>query len=468
MAALIGLLVTAVAALGIFVTAGASTPTEGASVPDSAVPVGTFTANTPFASGQNINVVIPANSVFSANTNLAIIECSAPNGVIPVLPAACDGDTIQGPTLKPNADGSVNFQTEVGSLYQIFALPDYFTLGETPGGPACGDTAATECILYIGENQNDFTQPHLWSQPFFIATSATDSGTPAGDGSAPSTTTTTTATTQPTTLTTSLSGGGQSGATISVPTSTAVTDTATLSGTNAATATGTVTYNVYSDSACTTLAPGGGGTAETITTAGTLPPSAPVTLASAGTYYWGVTYSGDSTNQTSSSTCGTAGEVETVTAATTTQPTTLTTSLSGGGWGGHRFRWGRRIVIVTTGTSVTDSATLRGANASVATGTVTYAVYSQQAVMKNNHRSWSWVVVAGVDPGTVTVAAGQVPKSNAVSLPAGVYEWQASYSGDSANGPSTSRFGSETEIVLPAPTCGHGSWRWACNRHGWW
>ena len=55
-----------------------------------------------------------------------------------------------------------------------------------------------------------------------------------------------------TTLHTSLSGGGKSGASITVPPSTAVTDTATLTGTNAASATGTVTYDAYSDSACTT------------------------------------------------------------------------------------------------------------------------------------------------------------------------------------------------------------------------
>ena len=83
-------------------------------------------------------------------------------------------------------------------------------------------------------------------------------------------------------MTTSLSGGGQSGTSITVPTGTAVTDTATLNGTNASSATGSVTYNVYTDSGCTTLAPGGGGTAETITTPGTLPASAPVSLGTVG------------------------------------------------------------------------------------------------------------------------------------------------------------------------------------------
>jgi tripartite motif-containing protein 71 len=113
----------------------------------------------------------------------------------------------------------------------------------------------------------------------------------------------------PSTTSTSLSGGGQSGASISVPESTAVSDTATLSGANASTATGTVTYSVYSDSGCTTAV--STGTAQSITTPGTLPASSPVTLSTSGTYYWQASYSGDSANTASMSTCG--SEVETVT-----------------------------------------------------------------------------------------------------------------------------------------------------------
>ncbi len=191
-------------------------------------------------------------------------------------------------------------------------------------------------------------------------------------------------TAQPTSVSTSLSGGAQSGTSISVPTSTAVTDTATLSGTNASTATGTVTYNVYTDSGCATLAPGGGGTAETITTPGTLPASAPVTLSPADTYYEGVTDSGDTNNQTSSSTCGTAGEVETVTGVTTAQPTSVSTSLSGGAQSGTS-------ISVPTSTAVTDTATLSGTNASTATGTVTYNVYTDSAAPR-------WPPVAAAPP----------------------------------------------------------------------
>ena len=110
-------------------------------------------------------------------------------------------------------------------------------------------------------------------------------------------------------------------------------------------------------------------------------------------------------------------------------------------------------MTVFTGVSVTDTARLGGTNAATATGTVTYTVYTQQAVMKNGHRSWQWMAVGNVNPGTVPVTAGQVPSSNAVTLPAGVYEWQAVYSGDSANQPSSSRLGSETEVVIPAGRC---------------
>ncbi len=128
-----------------------------------------------------------------------------------------------------------------------------------------------------------------------------------------------------TSLTTSLSGGGQSGATISVPTSTDVTDAATLTGTNAATATGTITYDVYSDSGCTDVV--STGTPQTITTPGMLPASNPVSLPNVGTYYWQASYSGDSvSNAPSTSTCGNSGEVETVT--TNCPPTANNQSVS--------------------------------------------------------------------------------------------------------------------------------------------
>ncbi len=169
----------AVATLALAFTspAGAATgPTSGSVIPNAAQPQGTVTPG-PFDSGQSINVVVPANQAFNPDQNINIVECSAPDGVVPTNPINCDGNTLQNGAI-PNADGSLTFNG-----YTVYALPDSVSLGEGTSGPKCGNTAATECILYIGTDQGDFTQPHLWSQPFLINTDATDSGiVNPGDG----------------------------------------------------------------------------------------------------------------------------------------------------------------------------------------------------------------------------------------------------------------------------------------------
>jgi hypothetical protein len=178
--------VAATAAAGTFAAmafsspAGATPPASGATISNAAQCADTCTPG-PFDSGQNVNVVVPANSAFAApnnNSGIIIVECSAPNGVVPTLPSACDGNTQQ-TLVGVNSDGSFTFND-----YQLFALPDSYSLGESASNPVtCGNTAATECVLYIGNNQNDFTQPHLWSQPFLTNTDPTDSGTiNPGDG----------------------------------------------------------------------------------------------------------------------------------------------------------------------------------------------------------------------------------------------------------------------------------------------
>jgi len=120
-----------------------------------------------------------------------------------------------------------------------------------------------------------------------------------------------------TAVATSLSGGGNSGASITVPSGTPVTDTATITGNNASGASGTVNCAWYSESTC---APGSlvfQGANLPITTPGTIPDSEPVNLPD-GTYYPVVTYSGDAGNNGSSAGCGseilTVGTVVTTTA----------------------------------------------------------------------------------------------------------------------------------------------------------
>jgi Glycoside-hydrolase family GH114/Carboxypeptidase regulatory-like domain len=229
-----------------------------------------------------------------------------------------------------------------------------------------------------------------------------------------------------TTLTTSLSGGGQSGASISVPSGTQVTDSATLSGTNAGEATGTVTYRVYSNSTCSTEV--GSANQVSIATAGVMPGSGPVSLTTSGVYYWQATYSGDSNNESSTSQCG--SEVEGV--AVSPASTGVTTSLSGGGHSGAS-------IAVPFGTQVTDSATLSGSNAGSATGTLTYRVYSDSGCS---------VEVGSADPVSITTP-GAIPASSPVTLSSpGTYYWQASYSGDGLNDASTSTCGSAAAVTL--------------------
>lgn len=185
-AAAAGAFATLAFALPTAVPAGASTAcsASGDECLTAAQPQSGFTPGTPFSSGQNINVVVPANNTFSATDGLGnnssainIVECAAPNGVIPTNTAACDGNTIQGPTVVPNTDGSFTLDN-----YTVYALPDSISLGEGTSGPVCGNTPTTECILYIGNNQGDFTKPHLWSQPFTISANGTDDGSNPGDG----------------------------------------------------------------------------------------------------------------------------------------------------------------------------------------------------------------------------------------------------------------------------------------------
>lgn len=108
-------------------------------------------------------------------------------------------------------------------------------------------------------------------------------------------------------ISTSLSGGGQTGANITVPTNTAVTDASTLTGATTSSASGTVSYKVYSDTNCTNQVADGG--TKTVSS-GSVPNSDPVTLNQAGTYYWQASYSGDAANNPSKSACG--DETETV------------------------------------------------------------------------------------------------------------------------------------------------------------
>ena len=177
--ALTASLVGTIAGLSFETASFASGPANGTEVAGSDVPIGTHTAGTPFSSGQNIEVTIPANSNLTPDAGVNIVECAAPGGAVPTMPSECDGNTIQGATVLVNSDGSVTL-----SGYTVYALPDSISLGEPASTtPVCNP--ANECVLYIGQNQNDFSgAPHYFSEPFFVAPNGTDNGAMPGDGSA--------------------------------------------------------------------------------------------------------------------------------------------------------------------------------------------------------------------------------------------------------------------------------------------
>ena len=109
----VGLVIAAAVTLGLSVGAGAAGPTTGSIVSNAAQAQAPFTAGVPFSSGQTINVVVPANETFSSddglnnnNQSINIVECSAPNGVVPTSSASCDGNTIRATRILPSPDGS--------------------------------------------------------------------------------------------------------------------------------------------------------------------------------------------------------------------------------------------------------------------------------------------------------------------------------------------------------------------------
>jgi hypothetical protein len=111
----------------------------------------------------------------------------------------------------------------------------------------------------------------------------------------------------------------------------------------------------------------------------------------------------------------------------TNRPTSLTTTLS--------------ATTVNIGDPVHDSATLSGASAD-AGGTVTYTVYSNDTCTQ---------VVQSA--GTKTVTNAVVPDSDTVTfVTAGLYFWQAVYSGDANNTGSSSECTSEQLLVKTNPS----------------
>ena len=97
----------------------------------------------------------------------------------------------------------------------------------------------------------------------------------------------------------------------------------------------------------------------------------------------------------------------------------------------------------------TDRATLAGANAASATGTVTYGLFSSSSCAAATK-----VFAGGTSAVSAGVAAPSAPVTTALAQ--GTYYWEAAYSGDAHNDASASACGSEVLTVTPATTIGGG------------
>lgn len=103
---------------------------------------------------------------------------------------------------------------------------------------------------------------------------------------------------------------------------------------------------------------------------------------------------------------------------------------------------GVTISIPAGTTGETDQATIVGANAAHATGTMTYTLYADPACDGSSAISSSTVAVNG------SFAAPSAPV--AAALAPGKYYWKAAYGGDAANAPSSSACGSQV-LTVTAP-----------------
>ena len=214
-------------------------------------------------------------------------------------------------------------------------------------------------------------------------------------------------------------------------------DTATVTTSDTVVASGTVTYTFFSNGTCD----GTGTAAGTVDLSGSgaVPNSNTEGSLAAGSHYaFQATYSGDSNYAGSTSACEPfsvpTGLV--LAATSTTTATTVIDAATKAAWSGSE----------TTGASAYDTATVTTSNGFTATGTVSYSFFSNGTC-------------AGTPGATDTVtltAAGLVPNSKTEGpLAAGSYAFQATYSGDSSYGGSTSAcepFSAATSTSTPTRT----------------
>ncbi len=222
-------------------TTGCGTLSSGTSMYINCVVPSASAPYTSFNDGDPIDLSMGPNSVFSSSpgvpgASIDAVECEYNNGAgglgDPPNSNFCSSQTLPGDfPYTTHSDGSFDYADDNnGDTATMFALPDATFPTATI---TCSTTSP--CVWYVGENFNDFTAPHVFSNPFVVTGSTPPTTT------MPTTTTTSTPTTSTTTSTTS------STTTTTNPAST----TTTSSTTSTTTSSSTTTTNPYGSSTTT-------------------------------------------------------------------------------------------------------------------------------------------------------------------------------------------------------------------------
>jgi hypothetical protein len=135
-----------------------------------------------YSDGQLVSLAMGANSLFSshgsARVSLVAIECEYSTGSAPGDPPDtnfCSAQTAASDfPYAAHTDGSFDYERDkAGDQVGVYALPDA-TFPDTT--ITCN--ATHPCVWYVGENYNDFTAPHVFSNPFVVTGTATNAASP--------------------------------------------------------------------------------------------------------------------------------------------------------------------------------------------------------------------------------------------------------------------------------------------------
>lgn len=176
--AIAGGLATAVVGGALALTSGVASASGGCGSEPSdnnlyincALPAATPPPYTTYSDGQQINLSVGPNSIFSPTDGLGgsvvAIECEYNNGTgglgDPPNANFCDAGTAPGDfPLTVNSDGSFDYTAQTGDMANAWAVP-----GRSFAGASITCDPTHPCVWYFGENYNDFNQPHIFSNPF--------------------------------------------------------------------------------------------------------------------------------------------------------------------------------------------------------------------------------------------------------------------------------------------------------------